>query len=94
MGYAPYPFFSYRPMARKPKENIEKLSQEVQQEVSELVKKNTEALNREAQQEVPEYVKEAFKVFPDQKELYLTPKGIYLAPHGDAKLYKNPFINE
>lgn len=45
-------------------------------------------------QEVPDFVKEAFKVFPDQKELYLTPKGIYVAPHGDAQLYKNPFINE
>lgn len=66
----------------------------MQQEVPEIVKENTEALSQEAPQEVPEYVKEAFKVFPDHKELYLTPKGIYLAPHGDAKLYKNPFINE
>ena len=57
-------------------------------------KEDTEKLSQEVQQDVPDFVKEAFKLFPDYKELYLTPRGIYTDPQGEAKLYKNPLINE
>ena len=54
---------------------------------------NKENLNPQTTDEVPQFVKDAFKVFPEYKELYLTKFGIYTSPYGDAKLYRNPFIN-
>ena len=72
-------------MGRKPKET----------NVANPVEDNVEQenLNPQVTDEVPQFVKDAFKVFPEYKELYLTKFGIYTSPYGDAKLYRNPFIN-